>query len=443
MKKQIWMWLMGTGVMFFMFQCNSIKKIENVFKSQTPYEKYAESLKSSGLDASLLGRNWLSASTKAFKDSLFVNLPYFETGYFTAENPNAHVFNFLAREGTVLQVELDFAGDTSTSIFMDLYWRKDDWTYDHVKSADTNSSILGHEIKKTGIYSLRIQPELLAKGFFNLTLKTSAVYAFPVVGKTHLAIGSVFGDPRDGGRRRHEGVDIFAKKGTPVIAVADGRITRVQDRGLGGKVVWQWDNQRNINIYYAHLDSQLVVPGQSVNIGDIVGLVGNTGNAIRTPPHLHFGIYKRGMGAQDPYPFLYQPEFLPYDISERKPSLHTWKIITAQAANIRVSPIGNSKIIGQAVKDTPVFITGATKDWYRLILPDHRTGYIHQSLIREISNPITNLAVINKKAVLENINHETSLIGFIEPDEKIPVLGKFLDYYLISFNGILGWVSGT
>jgi peptidoglycan LD-endopeptidase LytH len=440
MKKHVWVWLLGVGVVFFISQCNSIKKIENVFKSQTPYERYVESLKSSGLDENLLGRNWLAAGAKSLEDSLFVNLPYLESGYFSAENPDARVFNFLATEGTLLQVELGFTGDSSTKVFMDLYIRKENWKPDHVKSAEKDSRILEHEIKKTGIYSLRIQPELLANGFFELTFKALAVYAFPVAGKTQLAIGSVFGDPRDGGRRRHEGVDIFAKKGTPILAATDGRITRVEERGLGGKVIWQWDSHRNINIYYAHLDSQLVAPGKIVKAGDTIGLMGNTGNAIRTPPHLHFGIYKRGQGAQDPYPFLHQPEFMAFDLSGRKNGLNTWKIVSAQAANIRVAPIGNSRILGQAVRNTPVFVTGATRDWYRLKFPDNSTGFIHQSLIREIGLPISDLAVESKKAVLGNIFNEGSLIGFVEPETKIPILGRFLDYYFVSFNGTTGWV---
>ena len=57
-------------------------------------------------------------------------------------------------------------------------------------------------------------------------------------------------------------------------------------------------------LYYAHLDQQLVSPGERVNAGEIVGTVGNTGNARTTAPHLHFGIYAVGRGAIDPYWFI-------------------------------------------------------------------------------------------------------------------------------------------
>ena len=49
----------------------------------------------------------------------------------------------------------------------------------------------------------------------------------------------------------------------------------------------------NLRLYYAHLDTQLVAPGQIVRAGDPIGTIGNTGNAITTPPHLHFGVFLR------------------------------------------------------------------------------------------------------------------------------------------------------
>ncbi len=441
MKRHIVGWLFGIVFIVFMSQCNGFKKIENVFKSQTPYEKYAETLKKAGLDNNLLGRNWLSAGVNAFHDSLLINLPYVESGFFSADNPDARVFNFLAQEGTLLQVNLEFGGDTATKIFVDLYKRNEEWKPAHVQSAEKDTTGFQYEIKGTGVYSLRVQPELLAQGFFELSLQTSAIYAFPVMGKNYRAIGSVFGDPRDNGRRKHEGVDIFAVKGTPVIAAVDGRITRVQERGLGGKVIWQWDNDRNNSLYYAHLDSQLVTPGQWVNVGDTIGLLGNTGNARFTPPHLHFGVYKRGYGARDPYPFLHQVELLPVNLTEKHSFINSWQMVTSKIANIRQSPVSNASIIGQVDKHTPLYIHGATKDWYRIILPDQTHGYIHQSLLAEIGQPIANISVPDKIAVLEDFTNEWSVIGFLEPESDLPVLGRYLNYLFVSFNGRNGWIN--
>ena len=114
---------------------------------------------------------------------------------------------------------------------------------------------------------------------------------------------SFWGDPRDGGQRRHEGIDIFAPKLTPAIAVADGYVSGVTEGGIGGKAVWLNVAGKNIHLYYAHLDRQLVRDGQAIKQGDTLGLIGNTGNAKYTAPHLHFGIYTPD-GPVDPFPFV-------------------------------------------------------------------------------------------------------------------------------------------
>lgn len=103
--------------------------------------------------------------------------------------------------------------------------------------------------------------------------------------------------------RRHEGIDIFAARGTPVRSTTEGVIARIGENRLGGQVVWIMGpgGQRH---YYAHLDRIADIQvGQRTAPGTIVGYVGNTGNARRTPPHLHYGIYTRE-GAINPFPLL-------------------------------------------------------------------------------------------------------------------------------------------
>jgi murein DD-endopeptidase MepM/ murein hydrolase activator NlpD len=115
----------------------------------------------------------------------------------------------------------------------------------------------------------------------------------PVVGASKKSIISFYGDARDGGKRKHEGIDIFAPKGTFIIAPSDGVITSVGYNILGGKVIWMNDSKRKHSYYFAHLDSQIVQNGATVKLGDTLGTVGNTGNARRTRPHLHFGVYQK------------------------------------------------------------------------------------------------------------------------------------------------------
>jgi murein DD-endopeptidase MepM/ murein hydrolase activator NlpD len=130
----------------------------------------------------------------------------------------------------------------------------------------------------------------------------SKTLAYPVAGKRSM-VGSFWGASRGGGVRKHKGIDIFASKGTPVVALADGRITLKETTKVGGKVLWLKPTRHNWEAYYAHLDKQLVKEGQYVRKGQVIGTVGNTGNAKHTPSHLHFGIYTDN-GPINPLPYV-------------------------------------------------------------------------------------------------------------------------------------------
>ena len=130
----------------------------------------------------------------------------------------------------------------------------------------------------------------------------SKTLAFPVSGKKS-NIGSYWGESRGGGVRKHEGIDIFARKGTPVVAICDGVIASVGNEKIGGKTVWLQSDEHPWTAYYAHLDVQKVRTGQVVRKGQVIGTVGKTGNARHTPAHLHFGIYNR-RGPVNPLPYV-------------------------------------------------------------------------------------------------------------------------------------------
>lgn len=127
-------------------------------------------------------------------------------------------------------------------------------------------------------------------------------WVFPVAGGGRYS--NDWGAPRSGGRG-HEGTDIFAPTGTPVVATEDGRITAAgDDGGKGGLRIWL-----NGKLYYAHLSGITVKAGQKVKAGQVIGYVGTSGNASGTEPHLHFGFDpKAGQSAgnswQNPFPYL-------------------------------------------------------------------------------------------------------------------------------------------
>jgi peptidoglycan LD-endopeptidase LytH len=133
----------------------------------------------------------------------------------------------------------------------------------------------------------------------------------PVEGITVSQVADTYGAPRSG-RRVHEGQDIFALEGTPIYSAASGYIYRIgQGSPLGGNTITIIAGGGHRH-YYAHLQgfSEEIREGQYVTTDTLLGYVGNTGNAITTPPHLHFGVYTGeaenlcDWDAINPLPFL-------------------------------------------------------------------------------------------------------------------------------------------
>jgi murein DD-endopeptidase MepM/ murein hydrolase activator NlpD len=134
-------------------------------------------------------------------------------------------------------------------------------------------------------------------------LLTAKGYVFPVYGKHNYS--DTFGAARaDTGV--HEGVDIFASAGTPVVAVCDGSLNRVGTLPISGNRLWVKCKRGGDSFFYAHLSSYATDThsGAKVDAGQVIGFVGSTGDAEKTPPHLHFEVHPGDGAAVDPYPFL-------------------------------------------------------------------------------------------------------------------------------------------
>ncbi len=127
--------------------------------------------------------------------------------------------------------------------------------------------------------------------------------AMPLKDVKKSQIANTWGAPRGEGRS-HEGQDIFAPKGTPILSATTGYVVKIGDDNLGGHTVSViGDGGRKY--YYAHLDAYAtnLEVGDYVTRKTVLGYVGTTGNADGTPPHLHFGIYTT-TGAINPLPLL-------------------------------------------------------------------------------------------------------------------------------------------
>jgi murein DD-endopeptidase MepM/ murein hydrolase activator NlpD len=131
---------------------------------------------------------------------------------------------------------------------------------------------------------------------------TGSGFAFPVYSDAASAADD-FGGPRQIGP--HQGNDIFAPFGSPVLAVADGSVHKVGTLPISGNRLWVYADGGD-QFFYAHLSafSPAAVNGAKVKAGTVLGFVGNTGDAEPTPPHLHFEVHPSGDDAIDPHAIL-------------------------------------------------------------------------------------------------------------------------------------------
>lgn len=189
---------------------------------------------------------------------------------------------------------------------------------DDERQIDENEAALAAltERKRAEIEGLIIEQEVLGESLATLQEQLSFVlsgqaialggFVFPVGAPFNFA--STFGAPRMTGTRyehSHQGNDIFAPGGAPLYATSRGVIARKAVAVLGGNKLWLVAAD-GTQYYYAHLSAYAdgVEDGAVVEAGQVLGYVGDTGNARGTPPHLHFEIHPGGGAAIDPYPIL-------------------------------------------------------------------------------------------------------------------------------------------
>lgn len=322
---------------------------------------------------------WEEQIKIGLQDSLKIELPYAESGKFMPRSFPVYAYEMNLNPGEVFNLEI-FTDSVNDLVFIDFYRMTLDsiQSFNKIESAEIDQKIFQYEIKESGLYKIVIQPAIETQSDFVLKFNKKPAYFFPVADGKNSDIQSYWGAKRDGGARSHEGIDIFADRGTPVLAATNGRIGFTGEKGLGGKQVWLRDTKRGQSLYYAHLDSISKTSG-SVKKGDTLGFVGNTGNAKTTPPHLHFGIYKRG--AINPLYFVYQHEnFTPEITAFDKNS--TSLLTKSSVANLRNQPnTSTSQILGQAKNKDTLQLLGKTGDWFHVRPKNKSASFVHESLV--------------------------------------------------------------
>lgn len=137
--------------------------------------------------------------------------------------------------------------------------------------------------------------------------------ALPIAGISRAALVDSWGDPRENGLRAHHGIDIMAPRMTPVRAATTGTIEKLFASKAGGTTIYLRTAQRDWTLYYAHLAGYApgLHEGQAVQAGDVIGYVGDTGDAGAGNYHLHFGLTRTTSDQHwyqgedvDPFPYL-------------------------------------------------------------------------------------------------------------------------------------------
>jgi murein DD-endopeptidase MepM/ murein hydrolase activator NlpD/SH3-like domain-containing protein len=434
--------LLATAVL--LAGCEQVEQVQDQFRDHTPHEAYLASLARAGLAETALVRDWIAVGLQAVDQATLVSLPFQEEGFIAATEAGAVAYRIRVDRGQRLAGEVTLAGRDGTRLFLDLFRVPDDEgdVLRPVLAVDSVPGAFAYEPWRGGDFILRVQPELLRGGSYRVILRLEPQLAFPVEGRDEGAIGSTWGQPREGGRRSHEGVDIFAERGTPVLATAAGEVSRVRVTNIGGKVVWLRDPVRNASIYFAHLDSQFVAPGQRVEAGDTLGFVGNTGNARTTAPHLHFGIYRRGEGAVDPAPFLRRPRGRMADLTADLALLGGWVRMKDGGTRLRAAPTLQAPVLQEMSRHTPLQVFGGSGSWYRVRLPDGSVGYVAATLTESVERALeTRIAAVGEP-VRAAPEHTAPVMASLPEGTSLPVLGRFGAFVMVSTpDGDRGWLG--
>jgi hypothetical protein len=195
-------------------------------------------------------------------------------------------------------------------------------------------------------------------------------------------------------------------------------------------------------MYFAHLQEHKVTSGENVTLGQMIGTVGNTGNARTTPPHLHFGIYIRGEGAVDPVDFITKTDDTPPPITAGLDILGSWARTRDRNVPLYSASEGRATAYPRLEPHAPLLVTAAAGDRYRVHLPDGVSGYIPADGIEPVVAGFEQMIAEQAAPVMESIAEDAVAMDWIKPGREIDVLGRFRDFWLVRTDtGLTGWMS--
>ena len=427
-----------TTALFVLAACGGGEAV--VAEGPSSHEDFARQIESNGLARTAMGQRWLEAARSALAEPHLVIPPYAESGGFLAHKAGALGLMFDGMDGQTLHLRFDRRGDADGRVYVELFYAREplaEARHVRLRGLGPEDSRLELELPYDGRYIVRVQPELLVDTLYDLRLELDAAVPFPVQVERN-AVGSFFGDPRDAGARLHEGIDIFAPRNTPVVAVAAGR-AHARTTPRGGNVVWLRTSDRSY--YYSHLEREAFSGRRDVEAGEVLGYVGNSGNAITTPTHLHFGVYRRGRGAMDPLPRLAARVFeQPPETVEFMPRhVRTY----AGKLNLRSAPDTSSEVLEQLDAGSVVKASAIRGEWLRVATPWNVSGWIHRNYQEEAS-PVGRWQAVSSTVLLDSVSAPARPVALVEPDQELDVIGSYGTHLLVRAPDGKGegWLAG-
>jgi murein DD-endopeptidase MepM/ murein hydrolase activator NlpD len=409
--------------------CGGGASLSRLVRTASPYERYADTLERAGLDETALGRDWVRAGEQALATAVAAELPFSETGYFPPDAPSAAAYRMNLPRGRRLSVEVTFESAQPGRLFVDLFETSSEGKPPQLVAwLAEDGTTFTHDVERDATYLLRIQPELLRGGRYTLVERTLSLLVFPIPSLSARAVQSAFGLPRDAGAREHEGVDIFAPRGTPVVATADG-VARTATNALGGNVVWLYEPGNRRRFYYAHLDRWAIEGTAPVRAGDLLGFVGNTGNARTTSPHLHFGIYENG--AIDPLPWLQPDDPIPPAPLARVDRLGELVRVLPARTQLREAASQNAAARRQLDRASVARVAAVSRRFYRVTLPDHSVGYLDEATVAPADGPLRRERLPSGSVLRELPEATAPVVEVLTEDIQADVLGEFGAFALV------------
>jgi murein DD-endopeptidase MepM/ murein hydrolase activator NlpD len=338
--------------------------VPQAYRPTNAHEEYEKSLAQAGLSQTALVMDWIASSETALENPIFIYPPFKERVYFDPSKASSVGYSFSVKRGQKISIEPASGTSLSFRLYVDLFRTGTPGNaFIHTASGSENSNNIDIDVRADGEYILRLQPELLRGGSFTVTIQVSSSLAFPVKGHDSSAFISWFGDSRNGGTRKNEGIDILAPRGTEVVSPSRAYVRRLGINRRGGSIIWMQDSERNINLYFAHLDTQLAEEWKYVQQGETIGTV-------------------------DPFYYIHNFKKDIPSIRADTGLLGQWTRAVDDNTILSASPEKNGKTVMTLDRHTLLQVVAASAGMYRVSLPNGLTGYVDHRTVEAVDRPI-------------------------------------------------------